>query len=289
VVTGAAIVTGGASGIGLALGRALAERGHHLVLADIDADGAAAAAEAIARRGVATAEGVALDVADAAAVADLVERTHREHGRLDYMCNNAGIGVAGEPEELTLQHWERCIDVNLRGVLHGCHAAYPVLQQQGSGHIVNTASLAGLAAGLGLNGPYNLTKYGVVGLSLTLRAAGADHGVKVHALCPGVIDTPILDRTDMPGLPMTPGVAGVHFREFLRANGFGRPYPADRLAADALRGMARNRGLIIAPRQARIGWLVLRSSPRLADALARTMTRRWRAHPRVAQTAAPPH
>ena len=95
-----------------------------------------------------------LDVRDAAAVADLVARWLAEHGQLDLMFNNAGIAVGGTVEEITLDHWDRVIDVNLRGVIHGVHAAYPVMLRQGNGHIVNTASLAGLVPGSGL-APYD--------------------------------------------------------------------------------------------------------------------------------------
>jgi len=104
------------------------------------------------------------------------------------MVNNAGIGVGGEASELTLAHWERVIDVNLRGVIHGVHAAYPVMIAQRSGHIVNTASLAGLMPSPWLT-PYAMTKHAVVGLTLSLRAKAAAHGVRVTAVCPGVVDT----------------------------------------------------------------------------------------------------
>jgi NAD(P)-dependent dehydrogenase (short-subunit alcohol dehydrogenase family) len=117
-----AVVTGGGSGIGVALGRALVRRGCDVVLADLDAPAAVAAADRLTAEGPGTAVAAPLDVADAAAVQDLIEATAARHGRLDWLFNNAGIGLGGEPEELTLAHWERCIDVNLRGVLHGCHA-----------------------------------------------------------------------------------------------------------------------------------------------------------------------
>jgi NAD(P)-dependent dehydrogenase (short-subunit alcohol dehydrogenase family) len=124
-----AIITGGASGIGFALGRALVRRRAEVVLADVDGEGVARAAHALTAHGPGTAEGVELDVADAAAVHAVVQGTHERHGRLDLLFNNAGIGVGGEPEELSLAHWERAVDVNLRGVLHGCHAAYPLMKQ----------------------------------------------------------------------------------------------------------------------------------------------------------------
>ena len=97
--------------------------------------------------------------------------------------------------------------------MHGVHAAYPVMIEQGSGHIVNTASLAGLLPSPGAT-PYAMTKHGVVGLSLSLRAEAAEHGVRVTAVCPGVVDTPILDKGGPDDLPK-PALSG-HAREFFR-------------------------------------------------------------------------
>ena len=173
------------------------------------------------------------------------------------MVNNAGIGVGGEIRELLLAHWDRVIDVNLRGVVHGVHAAYPVMVEQGSGHIVNTASLAGLLPSPGLT-PYAMTKHGVVGLSLSLRAEAAEHGVKVTVACPGVVDTPILDKGGPDDLPK-PAMSG-NAREFLRQMQ-PRFYAPDRLAQDVLRGIDRNTALIIAPTSARVAWYLWRYAP----------------------------
>lgn len=254
------IVTGAASGIGAALTAALRDRGGHVVAVDLDGAGLRELA-ARADGGPGSVETAELDVADAARVVELVRDVHHRHGRLDHVFNNAGIGVGGEPEELDLEHWDRTIDVNIRGVVHGCHAAYPIMQAQGFGHLVNTASLAGLLPSAGQVATYAMSKYAVVGLSLSLRAAGAEHGVQVHVVCPGVVDTPILDSQDVPGLPTAPSVAAVDRREAFAAMGFKAPYPADRLAADVLRGMERGRALIITPRQARVFWRLARTSP----------------------------
>ena len=147
-----AVVTGAASGIGRALSTALARRGATVVLADIDEAGAKAAADELAadpRAGAAGAasSAAALDVTDAGAFGELVDRTVTDHGRIDLLFNNAGVGMAGDVSDMSLVHWDRVIDVNLRGVVHGVAAAYPVMIGQGRGHIVNTASLAGLIPG----------------------------------------------------------------------------------------------------------------------------------------------
>ena len=285
-----AIVTGGGSGIGAALVRALAARGAVVVIADIDEPAAKAvaaeanAAEAVAAEAVAAEASAAgakaaapgeeragptagaagpdervstagLDVRDAGAVADLVRQVAADHGRLDLMFNNAGIAVGGLVDELTLDHWNRVIDVNLRGVVHGVHAAYPLMVGQGHGHIVNTASLAGLVPGPGL-APYGAAKHAVVGLSLALRAEGAVRGVRVSAICPGFVDTPLLGRVN-PDLPQTP--TGANAAALARR--LGKLYQADLLARDVLAGIARNKALIVAPRSARVAWRMARYAP----------------------------
>lgn len=125
-----AIVTGGASGVGLALGTALVKRGWHVVLDDIQDVRAKEEAERISRAGPGSAVAAGVDVRDADPLMALVRDTHAEHGRLDLMANNAGIAIFAEPDELQLVHWDTIIDTNLRGVIHGCQAADPLMRQQ---------------------------------------------------------------------------------------------------------------------------------------------------------------
>ena len=257
-----AIVTGGASGIGRALGAALVRRGDVVVLADVDGDAAAEVAERLRAAGPGTATAAAVDVREADAVAALVDGTAERHGRLDLLFNNAGLGIGGPAEELTLAHWARTLDVNLRGVVHGVQAAYPLMLRQGHGHIVNTASLAGLLPMPG-SAPYATTKWAVVGLSLSLRAEGAARGVRVSVVCPGGVDTPILDKGMPADLPRVPGIEAIDAREVVTRFSGGRLYSADALAADVLRGIDRNRPVIVAPRQARVMWRLMRLSPSL--------------------------
>ncbi|MCV2488675.1 SDR family oxidoreductase [Geodermatophilus sp. YIM 151500] len=266
-------MTGGASGIGRALGAALVRRGDDVVLADVDGGAATDVAEQLTALGPGTASAAGIDVREAAAVTTLVTGTVDRRGRLDLMFNNAGVGMGGPAEELTLAHWERAIDVNLRGVVHGVHAAYPVMVRQGSGHIVNTASLAGLLPAPG-SAPYGTTKWAVVGLSLSLRGEGAARGVKVSVVCPGGVDTPILDKGMSPDLPRVPGAEGVDARALVTRMSGGRLYSADALALDVLRGVDRNRAVIVAPRQARIPWWLMRLSPSLLMRLGAAMAAR---------------
>jgi NAD(P)-dependent dehydrogenase (short-subunit alcohol dehydrogenase family) len=233
-----------------------------VLVADINASGAAAVAGELDAGGPGSASSVGLDVADPAAFDEVVRNLHADGGRLDLLFNNAGIAIGGPVEELTMAHWERTIDVNLRGVLHGVRAAYPLMLEQGFGHIVNTASIAGLLA-FPFGTPYAMTKHAVVGLSLSLRAEAAGRGVRVSVVCPGVIDTPILDGEGPPDLPST-SMKGLGRELLLRANG-GRAYPPDRLAADVLKGVAENRAIIVAPARARVAWLANRIAPRLVE------------------------
>src|SRR6202047_2109688 len=163
-----AIVTGAGSGIGAALCRALVSAGATVVCTDIDGDAAQRTAAALG----ANARFARIDVPDAAGVQGAVDEVVDRAGRLDLMFNNAGIVWGGDTELPTLDQWNAIIDVNIRGVVHGVAAAYPVMIRQGHGHIVNTASMAGLAA-TGLLTSYVMSKHAVVGLSLALRSEAA--------------------------------------------------------------------------------------------------------------------
>lgn len=246
-----AVVTGAGSGIGAALTRALVAHGASVWAADLDLDAATRVCSSLAGPG--SARPVRLDVTSASAVASLVAAVAAEHGSLDLIFNNAGISVGGETQELTLEHWDAVIDVNIRGVVHGVHAAYPVMVRQGSGHIVNTASMGGLMAA-GLLTSYVMSKHAVVGLSLALRSEAAAHGVGVTAVCPSAVDTPILDKG---------AVGRFHGRDyFLKGQGVRRPLDPAVLAEQVLEAVATDRPLLVTPRTARVVWRIGRLSPR---------------------------
>lgn len=188
-----AVITGGASGIGRAMALAFADRGIDVVVADLSAERLAATVAAIEDRGVA-AEAVTTDVRIAEHVDALAARALTRFGRIDIVCNNAGVVTSGNTMWETPQdEWNWVLAVNLMGVIHGLRAFVPHLVAQNRGHVVNTASIAGLVAQAG-TGPYLASKHGVValseGLALELAAAGVDVGVTV--VCPGVVDTDIL-------------------------------------------------------------------------------------------------
>jgi NAD(P)-dependent dehydrogenase (short-subunit alcohol dehydrogenase family) len=259
-----AIVTGGASGIGRALATALVARGARVTVADIDGAGAAAVADALG--GPPTARAATLDVTDAEAVRLLVESVTADEGRLDLIFNNAGIGAGGPVEHLALEAWDRVIDVDLRSVVHGVVAAYPIMVRQQSGHIVNTASLAGLVPSPVLT-PYAAAKAGVVGLSVSLRVEAAAHGVGVSVVCPGPVETPLLDAGAGPSGSAAsrgsvgPAAASAPNVRKLLTNALGTPYDPAALADDILAGVLENRALIVAPETARMAWQTFRDTP----------------------------
>ena len=208
-----------------------------------------------------------LDVRDLAGFRALVE----EVGVPDLLFANAGIAMGGPTHELTRDHWDRVIDVNLNGVVNGLLAVYPGMVERGSGHVIVTASGAGLAPPPFV-AAYAATKHAVVGLSLGLRAEAALHGVKVSVLCPGAVGTPILDRLPDGDLPSTP-TAPVTARQYL-ALVRQRPVAADRFARLALKGVARNRAIIAEPASARPLWYLNRLSPSLVGRISTRLARR---------------
>lgn len=188
-----AVVTGGASGIGLAMARRFGAEGMRVVLADIDANALQAAAEEL--RGVAEVEAVVTDVAQAASVDALAARALERFGAVHVVCNNAGVGSPPGPVwERTLDDWNWVLNVNLWGVIHGIRAFVPILLRQNEeAHIVNTASVAGLITPSNL-AVYNVTKHAVVALTESLAVdLGPDSPIGVSVLCPAFVRTRIMD------------------------------------------------------------------------------------------------
>jgi NAD(P)-dependent dehydrogenase (short-subunit alcohol dehydrogenase family) len=253
-----AIVTGGASGIGRALAEELARRGVEVVVADVQTELAETAAAEIRRQG-GRATAARLDVRDATAFANLARDTVVRAGHIDYLFNNAGIGRSGEVSEYSLADWDDVLDVNLRGVAYGVQAVYPIMLARRSGHIINTASTAGLISTPGLGG-YSATKHAVVGLSKAMRIEAKAHGVKVSVLCPGVIRTPLLSK----GLSRYPGLREEDARALWERF---RPMDPRDFARAALDCVAKNQGVIVVPRWYKALWLLERMSPTLAETL----------------------
>ncbi|HVP29508.1 MAG TPA: SDR family NAD(P)-dependent oxidoreductase [Myxococcota bacterium] len=189
-----AVVTGGASGIGLALARAFARRGARLVLADVDGE-TLASAEAELREAGAEVLGVRTDVSDRAAVHALADAAFSRFGAVHVLCNNAGIATFGELAKAPREDWEFTIDVDLWGVVNGIEAFVPrMIEQQQGGHVVNTASMAGLV-GMRWLGIYCAAKFAVVGLTEALHRELEPHGIGVSVLCPMIVATNIAENS----------------------------------------------------------------------------------------------
>lgn len=190
-----AVVTGAASGIGRALAETFARGGSAVVVADLEGEQAEAAAAAIRDSG-GDAVAVAVDVADVAAVERLAATTVDRYGRIDVLCNNAGVSTFNLMRDQTLDDWKWVVDVNFWGVVHGIHTFVPIMREQGTpGHVVNTASIGGLLSGTAFIGPYCATKAAVVSISETLvqELAVDQTPIGVSVLCPSSVDTKVME------------------------------------------------------------------------------------------------
>jgi NAD(P)-dependent dehydrogenase (short-subunit alcohol dehydrogenase family) len=183
------VITGAAGGIGSALARSFARQGLQIVLADLPGQHLDDLAAQLSEQGVA-ALAVPADVADPCSVDDLAATVMSRFGRVDVVCNNAGIAVNGMSWELTLQEWDRVMSVNFRGVVHGIRSFVPIMREQNRGHLVNTASMAGVTCGPAM-AAYAASKHAVVAVSECLYKELAAEGssVRVSILCPGMVDT----------------------------------------------------------------------------------------------------
>ncbi len=225
------IVTGGNSGIGYALCGELLKRGATVWMTGRDGKKVAGAAGDLSAYGDRVHTAV-MDVTRQEQVQQVVGSVAAEAGRLDMLFNNAGIFKPMLFETATLDDWRAMIDTNLWSVIYGVHAAVPVMLRQGSGHIVNTASLAGLVP-YPMQVIYDTTKYAVVGMSESLRYEYAEKGISVSVVCPGDIATPI-------------------FGKVVDSTGAGAPvpkdaYPVDKAVSYVLDRVAEKKGRIIVP------------------------------------------
>lgn len=236
----AAVVTGGASGIGAATARRLASEGAAVLIADINAAGAARVVEEIAAAG-GRAVACETDVADPARIEAMVARAVEAFGRLDVLHNNATLLEAGPIDKISVEGWNRTLAVNLTAPFLGIRAALPIMRRGGGGAIVNTASISGLAGDYGL-AAYNAAKAGVINLTKNAAIELARHRIRVNCVCPGGIATPLLgsllgDNAPVPHWIHRPGPAADddarrRYRERLeQAHPLGRLGTADEIAA----------------------------------------------------------
>ncbi len=187
-----AFITGGANGIGLAMAKAFLAEGMNVAIADVD-QAALADAEATLRGSNAEVRGYPLDVTDRAQYTAVADQVEADLGPVHLVCNNAGVYRGGSMDSVTYEDWDWVMGVNVGGVINGVQTWVRRIEAHGQGgHIVNTASMAGMVTSPGL-GVYNTSKFAVVGLSEALREDLAEQGIGVSVLCPGMVQTRILE------------------------------------------------------------------------------------------------
>jgi 2-hydroxycyclohexanecarboxyl-CoA dehydrogenase len=259
-----ALVTGAGSGIGRVTALALAERAATVLCADIDGDAADKTAIACEERGAGLATAHLLDVTDRAAVEALARDVQRDHGALDVLVNNAGVGITGRFLAMSGEDWEWIRGVNLDGVVHCCAAFVPAMVERGRGQVVNISSGLGYTP-TATEPAYVTTKAAVLALSQCLRADWREHGVGVTAICPGVINTPIVDHTRYLGDQADPSV-----RE-RTARMFRRGHSPEMVAAAVIAAVENDPAVVPVGIEARVGWYLSRFAPmRLKQAIARS-------------------
>jgi NAD(P)-dependent dehydrogenase (short-subunit alcohol dehydrogenase family) len=257
-----ALVTGAGRGIGQATALALADAGCRVLATDVHGESAEKTAAACAERGPGG-WGEALDVTDALAVSALADRVQREHGAVDVLVANAGVGMSGRFLDMSLDDWRWIRDVNLDGVVHTVHAFAGPMVERGSGHVAIVSS--GLAYTMRATEPgYVTTKAAVLALARCLAADWRPHGVGVTAVCPGVINTPIIEHTRFLGDQDDPKRRARTIKMFRRGH---RPETVAAAIVDAVQA-----GKVVAPVgwEAKLGWWAHRVTPvRVSQFLAR--------------------
>jgi len=248
-----AVITGASTGIGFGLSKRLLEHGAHVWLSSRTPANVKAAQDKLAEFED-RAHFDVIDVSDADQVTNYINAIAGK-GRIDYLFNNAGIGWGAPIRTANLETWRRIIDTNLWGVINGVDAVLPIMSRQGSGHIVNTASILGLIPGV-YQSIYSATKYAVVGLSEALRYELASDGILVSAVCPGAVATNIFPEGATPSHAISPEVA----------------------ATIILHGVAQHKGIIPVGEDAEKLWSGFRSSPEDFEKFIQDLTLEYKRH-----------
>lgn len=243
------LVTGAASGIGRAVAVAAAAEGADLFLTDINPDGLQAVAGQIREAGGRVSLARAIDIADYDSVKALSADILRDHGSLDVVMNIAGISVWGRIEDLAHAHWRKVVEVNLMGPIHVLECFVPPMIRAGrGGHVVNVSSAAGLF-GLPWHAPYSASKFGLRGISEVLRHDLRHHGIGVSLVCPGGVDTGLVNTIEVVGVDMeSPGIR--QFRDHFRKHAVS----PEKAAAAILRGIKANRYMVFTSADIRVGY-----------------------------------
>ena len=267
------IVTGAGSGIGKELCEQLSRRGALVVLSDINKESCENTLKSIKAAG-GQAWGEKLDVTDYEAFKKHIEDTAAARGRVDYLFNNAGTAVAGELQNLEVEHWKKTIDVNLNGVFYGSLVAYKLMVKQGFGHIVNISSIEGMLPFPG-NSPYVATKYAVLGFTQTMWLEAGHFGINVSAVCPGFIRTPIFDTVQMINIDREKALAKQKlFLETLSIT-------PEKCVKIILKGVAKNKPIIPVSGFAHVIWRLSSWMPIIIMKAVRKDFNKWRDSVRI--------
>jgi len=249
----AAVVTGAGSGIGRSFAYEIARRGGAVLCVDLREERAEETAKALRELG-AHAVAYTCDVGNAAQMAQLAETSESLLGRpVTLVVNNAGVGLGGQIGDVTLEEWHWCMNVNLWGVVHGCHFFAPRLKALGYGGIINVASAAGFAAAPEMS-TYNVTKAGVMSLSETLSSELTGTGVKVTVLCPTVVPTNIVNDGKLPSYRAE--FAKSAMTKFALTN-------SDEVARKTLDALDKGQLYMLPQIDGRIAWMFKRIAPRM--------------------------
>ncbi len=265
------LVTGAASGIGRATALACAARGADLAVCDVDEENLERTGQELRARGC---EVLAqrVDVASAEEMARFADAVHERVAAVDVLVNNAGVALAGGFLDTSLEDWDWIVSINLRGVVHGCHAFVPrMVARARGGHVVNVASAAGFFASEALCA-YATTKFAVVGLSEALREELARHGIGVTAVCPGFIDTPITRNARLRGPAASHPDARRLMIDFYRRRGYG----PERVARNLLKAIQRDRAVAPISPEAWLLYTLKRAAPWLLRGISVRLGRRSR-------------
>jgi len=266
-----ALVTGAGSGIGRASALAFARRGANLAICDVNETSLAETGAAARKLGVAVIER-RVDVANATEMQAFADAVHAEVEAIDVLMNNAGVGLGGGVLETSLEDWHWIVDINLFGVVHGIHHFVPAMVRRGrGGHVVNVASMAAYAAS-SLLPAYVTTKFAVLGLSESLREELAPHRIGVTAVCPGIINTGIVEASRMRGVQASPAARAEMKRGFTRRN-----YPPERVAENVLRAIQRNRAVAPISPEAWTSYYAKRLAPGVVRWISAQLNKQQRA------------
>ncbi len=259
------LVTGAASGIGRETALAFARQGATLVICDVDKarlEETADSARALGRKVMAR----VVDVADRNAMRSFSEEVHKDHA-VDVLVNNAGVALTGGLLDTSLEDWDWIIGINLNGVIHGCHFFVPKMVERKSGYVVNVSSVAGYL-GTGILAAYCTTKFGVLGLSEALREELHPHGVGVATICPGVVNTPIVEANRLRGRYATNDM-----RTRSRALYNKRNYGPERVANAIVEAVLRRKAVVpVTPEAWAIYWMK-RLAPKTMATVGRVLVK----------------